>query len=258
MFPVLDDLEVEVAPGGRSCGTHLGNDLTDTDSVALGNCHGLEVVVRGDEPIAMVDLHPVSAAPRMPSCGSHNSGIGRVDTGATGSGEILAPVELTGFARQGVMPQAEGGTRIQNLERGHEETCTRPPQGSGCDAWGLWLDRASGGNALGARLHDRPAKGYFGNQRRRRTGYGAPLGRAARIEQRRANDAGGRYDADCSLVKRPSGGLEMADRRLEPEREDGEAYDNCRRQAPQSDPSGAVRPGCTLVSPMSCHRILLM
>ena len=258
MVPILDDLEVEVASGGRSCGAHLGNDLTDTDWVTLCNCHGLEVVVRGDEPIAMVDLHPVAAAPRMPACGSHNSGISRVDTRATRSGKILAPVELTGFPCQGVMPQAEGGTRIQNLERGHQETCTRPPQGSGCDARRLRLDRASGDSTLGARLHDRPAKGYFGNQCRSRTGYGAPLGRAARIEQRRPNDAGRRHDADCSLVKRSRGGLDMADRRLEPEREDGEAYDNCRRQAPQSDPSGAVRPGCTLVSPMSCHRILLM
>lgn len=65
----------------------------------------------------MVDLHPVTTAPRVPAHGADHAGIGRVNECAAGCGEILAPVELPGQAGEWVDPQPEGGARDQHFKR---------------------------------------------------------------------------------------------------------------------------------------------
>jgi hypothetical protein len=55
----------------------------------------------------VVNLDPVTAAPGVPSGCSHHTGICCVDTGPTGSGEVLAPVEFTGLTRKRIVPQTE-------------------------------------------------------------------------------------------------------------------------------------------------------
>jgi hypothetical protein len=86
-----------------------------------------------------------------------------------------------------------------------------------------------------------------------------PRGRDLRVEQRRSHVAGRWNHPDGSPVNRPCGRLDLAGRRcLKTESEDGKTYDNCRREAPQSNAARAVGPWCVLLSPMSCHRILLM
>jgi hypothetical protein len=70
---VLEDFEVEMAPGGGSCGSHARNDLTNADPVALVDSHRLQVVISSNDPVAMVDFHPVATAPWMPSCGADHA-----------------------------------------------------------------------------------------------------------------------------------------------------------------------------------------
>lgn len=69
MLSVFNDFEVEMAPCGGSGGADAGDDLTNADPIALLDCHGLQVVIRRNDPVAVVYFHPVAAAPRMPSCG---------------------------------------------------------------------------------------------------------------------------------------------------------------------------------------------
>jgi hypothetical protein len=206
----------------------------------------------------MIDFHPVAAAPGVPSRCSHHTRICRVDTRSTGGREVLAPVEFAGFTGEGVVPQSKGGTRVKHLKGCHEEARSRPPQSGGCDTWGLSFGLADNGSILGGGLHGGPAEGYFCNQIRYRATHGVPLGREVWVKQRRAHDAGRRNHPDRSLVERTYRSLHLVGGCLKSECEDGKTYDNCRREAPQSNPAGAVGPRCMLVSPMSCHRILLV
>ena len=87
---------MQVAAGGRPGRSHPRNDLTNPHRVTLldGDC--LKVVVGGDEPVAVIDFHTVSATPRVPANCPHHSGVGGVDTGAALGGIVLAPVEFAG------------------------------------------------------------------------------------------------------------------------------------------------------------------
>ena len=93
---VKDGLKMQVAASGGSGRSHQGNDLTDPHRFALLDCDPLKVVVSGDQPVAVVDFHTVSATPRVPANCPHDSGVGRIDPGTTGCSVVLAPVE---FAR---------------------------------------------------------------------------------------------------------------------------------------------------------------
>jgi hypothetical protein len=95
MLSVLDDLEVKMAAGGGSGGAHLGDDLAHPNLIALFDGDALQVVVCGDQAVAVVDLHPVATAPGVPSGGPDHSGVGCVDTGAAGGCVVLAPVEFS-------------------------------------------------------------------------------------------------------------------------------------------------------------------
>jgi hypothetical protein len=55
----------------------------------------------------VVNLDPVAAAPGVPSGCSDDTGICCVDTGPTGGGKVLAPVEFTGLTRKRVVAQTE-------------------------------------------------------------------------------------------------------------------------------------------------------
>ena len=87
---------MQVAAGGGSGRPHPGNDLTNPHRVALLDGDRLKMVVGGDEPVAVVDFHAVSAAPRVPTDSPHDAGVGRVDTGAARRGKVLAPVKFPG------------------------------------------------------------------------------------------------------------------------------------------------------------------
>jgi hypothetical protein len=41
--------------------------------VARTDGNGVEVVVRGDEAVAVIDFHPVAATPGVPAGGAHQS-----------------------------------------------------------------------------------------------------------------------------------------------------------------------------------------
>jgi len=77
------------------------------DGVALLDGNSLQVVVGGDQPVAVVDLHAVATAPGVPANGPDHAGVGRVDPGAAGSREVLPPVELTRSSGQRADPEAE-------------------------------------------------------------------------------------------------------------------------------------------------------
>lgn len=85
---------MQVAARGPAGGAHLGDRLPHLDGVANANADGLQVVVGGDQPVAMVDLHPVAAAPGVPAGGADNPAVGGVNGGSAGRREILAEVEI--------------------------------------------------------------------------------------------------------------------------------------------------------------------
>jgi hypothetical protein len=120
---------MKVAAGGGSGGPHPGNDLPHPHGVALLDRDRLQVVIRGDEAVAVVDFHPIAAAPRVPPHGPHHTGVGGVNPGAARRREVLAPVELARVSRQGAGAQPERGRRHERFQRGHEETVRGPAQG---------------------------------------------------------------------------------------------------------------------------------
>jgi hypothetical protein len=50
-----------------------GNGLPNIDEVTAADGNGLEMVVGGDESVAVIDLNPVAAAPWMPSGGTDHA-----------------------------------------------------------------------------------------------------------------------------------------------------------------------------------------
>jgi hypothetical protein len=108
MAAVKDRFEVEVASGGPSGAAHLGNELANVDPVARSHSNGFQVVVRGNQPVAVVDLHPVAPTPGVPASGTDHSRIGGVHFRSARRGIILAEVEVTGGPGQRAYPEAEG------------------------------------------------------------------------------------------------------------------------------------------------------
>ena len=98
---------MQVASGGRACGPDLGDEFPHPDRLALLHADAFEVIVGGDQAVAVVDLHSVAAAPGMPSHCPHHAGVRCIDVGPTGGRKILAPVELTCRAADGTCPQAK-------------------------------------------------------------------------------------------------------------------------------------------------------
>ena len=86
---------MQVASGRGPGRTHPGYDLANPNGVALLDCDSLKMVVGGDEPVAVVYLHTISATPRVPAHGAHNPGVGRIDPRSTCCGIVLTPVEFT-------------------------------------------------------------------------------------------------------------------------------------------------------------------
>ncbi|MCB5291270.1 hypothetical protein BJQ90_00691 [Arthrobacter sp. SO3] len=129
---VQDGLKMKVAAGGRSGRPHPGNDLADPHRVAFLDGDRLKVVVGGDESVAVVDFHTVSATPRVPADCPHDSGVGSIDPGAAGRGIVLAPVEFAGGPGDGAGPQSEGRGLLDEFQGCHEEAFCRPLQSGRC------------------------------------------------------------------------------------------------------------------------------
>jgi hypothetical protein len=87
---------MKMAAGRGTGGAHLGNNLPHPHQVALLDRDGLEVVIRGDETVSVIDFHPVAAAPRVPPDSPDHTGVGSVNPRAAGCGKVLAPVEFAG------------------------------------------------------------------------------------------------------------------------------------------------------------------
>jgi hypothetical protein len=119
MGSVEDGLEMQVASRGRTCGANLRDDFAHLDGVPLLDGDPFEVVVRGDQPVSVIDLHPVTAAPGMPANGPDHTGVGRINAGAACGSEVLAPVELSRSASQWAHPKAEARGFIQHFEGRH-------------------------------------------------------------------------------------------------------------------------------------------
>lgn len=122
MLSVEDGLKVEVAARGGTCSSHACNDFADLDGFPFFDRDCLKVVVGGDQAIAVIDLHPVAATPKVPAHGPDHAGVGRIDAGAAGSSKILPPMEFAGLTGQGARPKTEGGAGNQNFQRSHEGT----------------------------------------------------------------------------------------------------------------------------------------
>jgi hypothetical protein len=85
-----DCFEMEVATRGPSGGTHTGNDLAHLDGIPSPDRDGFQVVVRGDQAVAVVYFHTVAAAPGMPARGADYTGVGGIDPCAAAGGIVLA------------------------------------------------------------------------------------------------------------------------------------------------------------------------
>jgi hypothetical protein len=96
----------------------------------LGHCNALQVVVRGDKAVAVIDFHAIAAAPGVPTHGPDHAGVGCVDQRAASRGEILAPVELARQSGERIDPQPEGRARKQHFERRVEFPGRRPVEGT--------------------------------------------------------------------------------------------------------------------------------
>ena len=117
METIDDRLEVKVASCGPARGPNLCDDLAHPHRLALRDADCLEVVVRGDQAVAMLDFNPVATAPHMPSHSPHHAGVRGVDPRTAGGCIVLAPVELSCQARQGAVAVAVGRALIEDLKR---------------------------------------------------------------------------------------------------------------------------------------------
>ena len=99
---------MQMAPGGPAGGSHPRHDLPCLDLVPGADGNGFEMVVGGDEAIAVVDLHPVSASPGMPASRPHNTRIRGINRCAAGGGIVLAKVEVPRCTAERADPGTEG------------------------------------------------------------------------------------------------------------------------------------------------------
>jgi hypothetical protein len=200
VYSAEDGLKVQVTPCGPAGGTHPRDDLAHLHSIPRPDGDGLQVVVGGNQPVAMVNLHAVSTAPGMPSRSPDDAGVGRIDPGAAARGEILTQMEVPKLPRDGTDAEPEGRAireyfkgrhqgafrRALELGRGHiqrslavlgdrpddgaaegdERTAVRQDRGS----QGLCTHVAGGGTRHGAAGVERRDRGQSESDRSRHDG----------------------------------------------------------------------------------------
>lgn len=121
-IPALDDgLEVQMAARGPTRGTHLCDGLPDLHLVTRTYANRFQVVVGGDEAIAVVNLHPVAASPGVPARRPDDARIRRVNRGPARRGIVLSQVEVSRKSAQRADPESERRTRVKDLQRCHQE-----------------------------------------------------------------------------------------------------------------------------------------
>ena len=104
---------MQVAARGPSGGPNTRDDLAHPHLVAGVHTNGFEVVVGGDEPVAVVNLNPVAAAPGVPAGRPHNTGVSGVDGSSAGGCVILAQVEVSRCPADRADPEPERRARVQ-------------------------------------------------------------------------------------------------------------------------------------------------
>ncbi|MDQ0680171.1 hypothetical protein QFZ30_003553 [Arthrobacter pascens] len=117
---------MQMAAGGGPCGAHARDDLADLHGIAGMHGYGFKVVVCGDESIAVINFHPVAAAPWVPAHGPDHTRIRRVNPGAAGCRVVLAQVEVSGTPGDRADAQAKGRTLIEDFKRCHKGSLWRP------------------------------------------------------------------------------------------------------------------------------------
>ncbi len=99
---------MKMAACGPPCGPDPRDHLPNVNGIARLHGDGFQVVVGCDEAVAVVNFHPVSAAPGVPARGAHHPGIGRIHPGAARGRIVLAQMEVAGGSRQRADPEAKG------------------------------------------------------------------------------------------------------------------------------------------------------
>ena len=116
---------MQVATGGPPGGAHPCDDLAHLDGVPRPDSDGLEVVVRTDQPIAVVNFHAVSTTPGVPPRGPDHAGVGGIDSGAAACGEVLAKVEVSVCPADGADSVPKRGARRELFQRCHQRALGR-------------------------------------------------------------------------------------------------------------------------------------
>jgi hypothetical protein len=120
MFSAENCFKVQVAAGGPPGGAHACDDLPHLHGIPCADGDGLKVVVRGDQPVAVVNFHAVPAAPGVPAGGPDYAGVGCVDPGAAAGAEILAQVEVPECPGNRADAEPKRRTRREHFKRRHE------------------------------------------------------------------------------------------------------------------------------------------
>ena len=115
-----------MAARGPAGASHLRYGLPDLHLVTRAYADRFQVVVGGDEAIAVVNLHPVAASPRVPARRPDDARISRIHRGPAGRRIVLAQVEVSRKSTQRADPESERRTRIKDLQRCHEEPARGP------------------------------------------------------------------------------------------------------------------------------------
>jgi hypothetical protein len=119
---------MQVAPRGPACGSHSRKDLAHLHRVPCPDGDGLQVVVGGDQTVAVVNFHAVPTTPGVPPRGPDHTGVGGVNPGAATRGEILAEVEVPGMPRDGTNAEPEGRALREYFQGRHQGALRRPLQ----------------------------------------------------------------------------------------------------------------------------------
>jgi hypothetical protein len=157
VYSAEDGLKVQVTPCGPAGGAHPCDDLAHLHGVPRPDGDGLQVVVGGDQPVAVINLHAVSAAPGMPASRPDHAGVGGIDPGATACCEVLAQVEVPSQTRNGTDAEPEGRARRECFQGRHQGAFRRAAQLGGSHiqrSLAVLCDRPDHGAAEG---DERPA-----------------------------------------------------------------------------------------------------
>ncbi len=111
---------MQMAARGPSGSAYPGNDLPHLHGIPRPDCDGLQVVVRGDQPVAVVYFHAVPAAPGVPAGGPDHAGVGRIDPGAAACSEVLAQVEVAARTGDRADPEPERRAWDEEFQGRHE------------------------------------------------------------------------------------------------------------------------------------------